>query len=206
MSLIDSPRDPGDLWPSRDRLEGYVRYCLVKNPGIFRNHFSQSLPRMVATIPGQYNTQCGIDVLAVDAHRPRRRLWLIEISRGRSVGAASIKELPPRVYARNKAQMSQAWRRAAADRFLETPASTKMLEKLFDVSGLNRDELLQLFEDYFDPDSDNSDRDDDIPKEPHRAAVVVPAGCHVAGSEAGLQFADDVYTFNWRFARGRRDW
>lgn len=206
MPSIDSPRDPGDVWPSRDRLEAYVRYCLVNNPGIFRNHFSESLPRMAATIPGQYNTQCGIDVLAIDSHRPRRRLWLIEISRGRRIGAGSIKELPARVYAGNKAQMSQAWRRAAADRFLETPTSTEMLQTLFDVSGLNRERLRELFEGYFEPKGDDSDGDDDIPKEPHKAAVVVPAGCHVAGSETGLQFADDVYTFHWLFARRRTDW
>jgi hypothetical protein len=31
---------------------------------IFPNHFSEILSRMVAMIPGQYNTQYGIDVLA----------------------------------------------------------------------------------------------------------------------------------------------
>jgi hypothetical protein len=186
MPPIYSSTDPGEVWPSTDRMEAYVRYCLVKNPGIFQNHFSENLPRMVATIPGQYDSQHGIDVIAIDGQRPRRRLWLIEISRGSKMGAASIKELLNRRYAGNRAQMSQEWRRAAADLFLQRLDSTKMLETLFDVSGLDQDDIEQQFEDYF---------------ESHQAAVVVPAGCHVAGNETGLQFADDIYTFNWRFAR-----
>jgi hypothetical protein len=183
--------DPGEVCPSGDRMEAYVRYCLVKNPGIFQNHFSENLPRMMATIPGQYDSQRGIDVIAVDGHRPRRRLWLIEISRGSRMGAASIKELPNRQYAGNKAQMSREWRRAAADLFLRRADSSKKLEALFDVPGLNREGLDQLFEEYF---------------ESHQAAVVVPAGCHVAGSGTGLQFAEDVFTFNWLFARQPMGW
>ena len=186
MPSIHALNDLGEAWLSGDRMEAYVRYCLVKNPGIFQNHFSESLPRMVATIPGQYDSQRGIDVIAVDGHRPRRRLWLIEISRGSKMGAASVKELLNRKYAGNKAQMALEWRRAAADLFLKRSDSTRMLETLFDVSGLEREDLEQQFEDYF---------------ESHQAAVVVPAGCHVAGNETGLQFADNIYTFNWRFAR-----
>lgn len=185
MPSIDRLTDLGEGFLSTDRMEAYVRYCLVQNPGIFRNHFSENLPRMVATIPGQYNKQCGIDIFAVDGHRPRRRLWLIEISRGRENGAALEKELPIRVYAGNKAQMSPAWRRAAADRFLRRTDSSEKLQALFDVPGLNREGLVQLFEDYF---------------ESHQAAAVVPAGCHVAGNETGLQFAADIYTFKWLFA------
>jgi hypothetical protein len=183
--------DPGEECPSTDRMEAYVRYCLVQNPGIFRNHFSESLPRMVATIPGQYNTQCGIDVIAVDGIRPRRRLWLIEISRGREKGAALEKELPNRIYAGNRAQMSLEWRRAAADRFLRRADSSEKLQTLFDVPGLRREGLEELFESYFDK---------------HQVAVVVPAGCHVAGNETGLRFAADIYTFNWLFANRRAGW
>jgi hypothetical protein len=183
--------DPGEACPSKDRMEAYVRYCLVQNPGIFRNHFSENLPRMVATIPGQYNTQCGIDVIAVDANRPRRRLWLIEISRGRKKGAASEKELPNRIYAGNKAQMSPEWRRAAAHRFLQRVDSSQKLQALFDVRGLDREGLEELFEDYF---------------ESHQAAVLVPAGCHVAGNQTGLRFASDIFTFNWLFTDRRKAW
>jgi hypothetical protein len=183
--------DPGEEWPSTDRMEGYVRYCLVQNPRIFRNHFFNSLPRMVATIPGQYNTQNGIDVLAVDATRPRRRLWLIEISRGRQKGAALEKELPERVYAGNRAQMSSPWRRAAADRFLERADSSQKLEALFDVRGLKRASLEQLFEDCFAS---------------HQVAIVVPAGCHVTGKRTELEFASAIFTFKWLFANRRTGW
>ena len=165
-----------------------MRCCLVNNPGIFENHFCESLPRMTTTIPGQYDSQRGIDVIAVDANRPRRRLWLIEISRGSKMGAVSVKELLNRRYAGNRAQMSPEWRRAAADLFLKRADTTRKLQILFDASGLSREAIGKLFEDYF---------------ESHQAAVVVPAGCHVAGNETGLRFADDIYTFNWRFARRR---
>jgi hypothetical protein len=191
MPAIDRLTDLGEKFPSTDRMEAYVRYCLVQNPGIFRNHFSENLPQMVATIPGQYNTQCGIDVLAVDGNRPRRRLWLIEISRGRERGAALEKELPNRLYAGNRAQMSLEWRRAAANRFLRRADSSEKLQALFDLSGLKRAALEELFENYFDS---------------HQAAVVVPSGCHVAGNETGLGFATDIYTFNWLFANRRTGW
>jgi hypothetical protein len=191
MPSIDRFRDLGEGFISTDRMEAYVRYCLVKNPGIFQNHFSENLPRMTATIPGQYDKQRGIDVVAVDGHRPRRRLWLFEISRGSKLGAASIKALPNRRYAGNKAQMSPEWRRAAADLFLQRVDSSEKLQALFDVPGLHREGLEQMFEDYFAS---------------HQAAVLVPAGCHVAGNDTGLQFADDIYTFNWLFARGQLDW
>lgn len=102
------------------------------------------------------------------------------------MGAASVKELLNRRYAGNKAQMAREWRRAAADRFLKRVDSSEKLEALFDVPGINREDLEELFEDYF---------------ESHQAAVLVPAGCHVAGNETGLVFAEDIYTFNWRFAR-----
>jgi hypothetical protein len=186
VSSIYALNDPGEAWPSNDRMEEYVRYSLVRNPGIFENHFSESLPRMVATIPGQYDSQRGIDIIAIDGQRPRRRLWFLEISRGSKMGAASVKELLNRRYAGNKAQMAREWRRAAADRFLKRVDSNEKLEALFDVPGIDREDLEELFEDYF---------------ESHRAAVVVPAGCHVAGNETGLVFAEDIYTFNWRFAR-----
>jgi hypothetical protein len=189
MSSSYSLKDPGEAWPSGDRMEAYVRYSLVRNPGIFENHFSENLPRMVATIPGQYDSQRGIDIVAIDGHRPRRRLWLIEISRGSKMGAASVKELLNRRYAGNKAQMAREWRRAAADRFLKRADSNDKLEALFDVPGVNREDLAELFEDYFDS---------------HQAAVVVPAGCHVVGEGTGLRFAEDIYTFNWRFARSAR--
>jgi hypothetical protein len=188
MPSIDRFRDLGEGFISTDRMEAYVRYCLVQNPGIFRNHFSEKLPRMVATIPGQHNKQHGIDVFAVDGYRTQRRLWLIEISRGRVVGAALEKELPNRVYAGNKAQMSPEWRRAAANKFLRRPDSTKKLQALFDVPGLDREGLERLFEDHF---------------QSHQAAVLVPAGCHVAGNETGLRFGADIYTFRWLFAGSR---
>jgi hypothetical protein len=189
MPSTDRFRDLGEGFTSTDRMEAYVRYCLVQNPGIFRNHFSETLPRMVATVPGQHNKQHGIDVFAVDGCRPQRRLWLIEISRGRVIGAALEKELPNRRYAGNKAQMSPEWRRAAADKFLQKAAdSTRKLQALFDVPGLDREHLEQLFENYF---------------QSHKAAVLVPAGCHVAGNETGLQFSGDIYTFRWLFADNR---
>jgi hypothetical protein len=182
-----------------DLLEGYVRYCLLNNPGIFQNHSLDPLPRMVATIPGQYNSQQGIDILALDE---QRQLWVIEVSRGRKTGAALIKELPERKYAGYKPQMSEEWRDAAATKFLKRPDSTKLLAKLFDVSGLDREELENLFDEKF---------------KTHQKAIVVPAGCDVGPVETkaskknysppgerprskidvpGLMFDTDIYTFD----------
>jgi hypothetical protein len=199
----DSSSVPGKKRKALDLLEGYVRYCLLNNPGIFQNHSLELLPRMVAAIPGQYNSTQGIDILALDKHR---RLWVIEVSRGRKRGALLTKELAERQYADYKPQMSKEWRDAAATRFLERPDSTQMLERLFDVSGLDREELEDLFDEKF---------------KTHRKAIVVPAGCDVAPVETkaskefyfragqkprskidvpGLMVATDIYTFSSPYA------
>jgi hypothetical protein len=92
------------------------------------HHVAKGLPRMTATIPGQYDSQHGIDIIAIDAHNPRRRMWLIEISRGREMGAGLVKQLDKRKYAGYQSQMSYRWRRAAADLFLQkNPKSTQGL-------------------------------------------------------------------------------
>jgi hypothetical protein len=186
-----------------DKLEQYVRYCLIHNPGVFQNHSGDGLPRMVATIPGQYNSTQGIDIFALDK---RRQLWVIEVSRGRKSGALLIKELAERRYAGYKPQMAEEWRDAASTKFLERPDSTQMLEKLFDVSGLDREELENLFSEKF---------------ETHRKAIVVPPGCHVAPVETkaskeyhsqpgqkprneidvpDIEFGEDIYTLNSPYA------
>ena len=186
-----------------DLLEGYVRYCLLNNPGVFQNHSEDALPRMVATIPGQYNSTQGIDIFALDE---QRQLWVIEVSRGRKRGALLIKELTEREYAGYKPQMSEEWRDAAATKFLQRPDATKMLEKLFDASGLDREELENLFDEKL---------------KAHRKAIVVPAGCDVGPVETkvskefysrpgqtprskidvpDLMFDTDIYTFNSPYA------
>jgi hypothetical protein len=199
MPVVDSSSVPRKKRKAPDLLEGYVRYCLLNNPGIFQNHCLEPLPRMVAAVPGQYNSRQGIDILALDEER---QLWVIEVSRGRKRGALLIKELAEREYAGYKPQMSEEWRDAAATRFLERPDSTQMLEKLFDVSGLDREELEDLFNEKL---------------KTHRKAIVVPAGCDVAPVETkaskefyfqpgqkprskidvpDLMVATDIYTFN----------
>ena len=199
MPVVDSSSVLRKRRKAPDRLEEYVRYCLLNNPGIFQNHSLEPLPRMVTAIPGQYNSQQGIDILALDE---QRQLWVIEVSRGRKRGALLIKELAERRYAGHKPQMSEEWRDAAVTKFLERPDSTKMLEKLFDVSGLDREELENLFAGKF---------------KAHRKAIVVPAGCDVGPVETkaskefyfrsgqeprnkidvpGLMFDEDIYTFN----------
>jgi hypothetical protein len=204
MPGIDSSSGAGKRRKAPDLLEGYVRYCLVNNPGIFQNHSLEPLPRMVAVIPGQYNKSSqGIDILALDE---KRQLWVIEVSRGHKRGALLIKELEERQYADYKPQMSGEWRDAAATRFLERPGATQMLETLFDVSGLDREELESLFNEKF---------------KTHRKAIVVTAGCDVAPVETkaskkiyyrlgqkprskidvpDLMVATDIYTFNSPYA------
>jgi hypothetical protein len=203
MPMVDSSSVRQKKRKAPDLLEGYVRYCLLNNPGIFQNHSEDALPRMVAAIPGQYNSQQGIDILALDEPR---QLWVIEVSRGRKRGALLVKELAERRYADYKPQMSEEWRDAAATKFLKRPDSIKMLEKLFDVSGLDLEELENLFDEKF---------------KTHRKAIVVPAGCDVGPVETtaskefysrpgqtprskidvpDLMFDTDIYTFNSPYA------
>jgi hypothetical protein len=229
MPLVDYPTDPGAEWPSQDHLENVVRYCLVKNPGIFTNSLDQPIPQMVATIPGQYDeNNHGIDVIAIDAHDrepfdeeteepPKRRLWLIEVSGGSRIRnkkgvplpySVLTKELPDREFAGYNPQMSKRWRLEAAEKFLKRPESTEKLERLFDVSGYSPEEVRDRFRKYY---------------ESHKMAVIVPAGTIVVPAETkasrihyskpgqklrrqietDIKVGLDIYTFNWN-ERSRR--
>jgi hypothetical protein len=168
--------DAGRRWGSTDRLEGYVRDRLVNYPGFFRNHFGESLPLMQSTVPGQFNgSGHGIDIIALDG---KRRLWIIEVSRGSSFGAAFVKHLGRRKD--GSSQMSPAWRIQKKDKFLDLPDAEDKLIALFDAPGMSRDAIRSLFERKLDE---------------HRVAVLVPEGCHVEGLQTGISFAEDIYTF-----------
>jgi hypothetical protein len=168
--------DAGRKWGSSDRLEGYVRDRLVNYPHFFQNHLGESLPLMRATIPGQFNESGhGIDILALDG---RRRLWIIEVSRGSRFGAAFVKHLGRRKD--GSSQMSPAWRVQKKDKFLEQPDAFDKLIALFDTEGMSREAIRDLLEHKL---------------EEHRVAVLVPEGCHVEGLETEISFAQDVYTF-----------
>jgi hypothetical protein len=121
--------DAGRRWGSGDRLEAYVRDRLVNYPHFFRNHEGDDLPPMSVTIPGQFNKSGhGIDILALDN---RRTLWIIEVSRGSSRGAALVKHLGKRKD--GNSQMSPAWRTQKKAKFLELPDSYEKLIVLFDL-------------------------------------------------------------------------
>jgi hypothetical protein len=168
--------DAGRRWGSGDQLEGYVRDRLVNYPHFFKNHEGDDLPLMSATIPGQFNRSGhGIDIMALDQ---RRTLWIIEVSRGSTRGAALIKQLGTRKD--GNAQMSPAWRTQKKDKFLELPNSYEKLVALFDAQGMSEVDVLSLF------DSKLND---------HRVAIVVPDGCHVEGLNTGVSFGQEIYTF-----------
>ena len=159
--------DAGRRWGSGDRLEAYVRDRLVNYPHFFRNHEGDDLPPMSVTIPGQFNKSGhGIDILALDH---RRMLWIIEVSRGSSLGAALVKHLGKRKD--GNSQMSPAWRTQKKARFLELPDSYEKLIALFDAPGLPPEEARNLFESKLDQ---------------HRVAIVVPDGCP---SKASIQIS-----------------
>lgn len=168
--------DAGRRWGSGDRLEAYVRDRLVNYPHFFRNHEGDDLPPMSVTIPGQFNKSGhGIDILALDHWRT---LWIIEVSRGSSRGAALVKHLGKRKD--GNSQMSPAWRTQKKARFLELPDSYEKLIALFDVSGLPPEDARNLFESKLNE---------------HRVAIVVPDGCHVEGQNTDISFGREIYTF-----------
>jgi hypothetical protein len=169
-------KDAGRQWRSDDRLEAYVRDRLVNYPRFFKNHMFDDLPLMQATIPGQFNQSGhGIDILALDT---RRTLWILEVSRGSRIGAASVKHLGLRKD--GNSQMSPAWRLQKQNSFLKLPDATAKLMALFDAQGTSEDGIRELFERKL---------------ENHRVAVLVPEGCHVEGLNTELSFGQDVYTF-----------
>ena len=168
--------DAGRQWRSSDRLEAYVRDRLVNYPGFFTNFYGTALPSMTATIPGQFNRSGhGVDIWALDR---ARSLWILEVSRGSLQGAASFKELGLRTD--GNAQMSPAWRELKKQKFLELDDADEKLQALLDVSGMPKPQARQLFNAKY---------------EKHKAAVIVPEGCHVQGHNTQLSFAEDIYTF-----------
>jgi hypothetical protein len=168
--------DAGRRWGSDDKLEGFVRDHLVQYARFFQNHVGDYLPRMSATIPGQFNASGhGIDIMALDDDR---RLWIIEVSRGSIRGAGSVKLLGTRKD--GNAQMSRAWRTLKKDKFLELPDAQEKLTALFDVPGMPKKDLLTLF---------------DAKLDKHKVAIVVPEGCHVEGARTRISFGFAIYTF-----------
>lgn len=168
--------DAGRKWGSGDRLEAYVRDRLVNYPNFFKNHMGDDLPQMAATIPGQFNESGhGIDILSLDG---QRRLWIIEVSRGSTMGAGFVKHLGRRKD--GSSQMSPAWRTKKKDEFLKLSDANDKLIALFDVQGMKETDVRDLFASKLDS---------------HRVAIVVPEGCHVEGENTEINFGRDIYTF-----------
>ena len=168
--------DNGRKWGSGDRFEAYVRDRLVNYPHFFKNHVGDDLPRMNATVPGQFNDSGHwIDIMAIDRNRT---LWIIEVSRGSKLGAGFVKHLGVRKD--GNSQMSPAWRIQKKDKFLGQADATEKLVALFDAEGMSDDGIRDLF---------------DRKIETHRVAVLVPEGCHVEGLRTELSFGQDIYTF-----------
>jgi hypothetical protein len=168
--------DAGGKWGSDDKLEGFVRSHLVQYSRFFQNHGGGYLPRMNATIPGQFNLSGhGIDIMALDEWR---QLWIIEVSRGSIRGAGLVKLLGERVD--GNSQMSPAWRELKKDQFLKLADADEKLTALLDVQGTTKKDLHTLF---------------DAKLKNHRVAIVVPAGCHVEGQDTGISFGREIYTF-----------
>lgn len=168
--------DAGRKWGSSDRFEAYVRDRLVNYPHFFKNHAGDDLPQMTVTIPGQFNNSGhGIDIMALDLSRT---LWIIEVSRGSTRGAALVKHLGTRKD--GNSQMSPAWRTQKKTAFLKLPDAHEKLVALFDASGMPETDARRLFESKLAQ---------------HRVAIAVPDGCHVEGHNTEIRFGQDIYTF-----------
>jgi hypothetical protein len=174
-----------DRWTSDDGAEQYVRQLLVESRRAFENHWldadterGEFLPLMRETIPGQYGSNHGIDIFARD---DLGHLWVIEVSRGTPRGAARFKGGgKPVKYAGLRLQMSEEWRRAAAEKFLaEQPDAIAMLRDLLhedaapDAAVRERFRMLMLA---------------------HRKAIIIPLGAHFDAIGTDLDFTREVYT------------
>ena len=173
-----------NAWKSSDAAEQYVRDLLVRYDDAFENHWISAsseqgdyLTMMRATIPGQWGSNHGIDVIALDV---TGRLWLIEVSRGTRRGAARFKGGgKPVKYADYKLQMSVNWREAAADRFLtKVPNAPDMLRYLFDEQ-LSDKRVVDKFRML-------------LPN--HNKAVIIPVGAHFDAIGTDVNFNTEVYT------------
>jgi hypothetical protein len=176
-------RDP-NAWKSTDGAEQYVRDLLVRYDDVFENHWfddrterGEYLTLMQATVPGQFGSNHGIDVIALDV---TGKLWLIEVSRGQRRGATRFKGGgKPVKYAGNQLQMSLKWRTMAAERFLtETTDAPAMLRYLFDET-LNDRQVVEKFRMM-------------LPN--HRRAVIIPLGAHFDAIGTDVDFNTEVYT------------
>jgi hypothetical protein len=174
-----------DHWTSDDSAEQYVRQLLVSSRHAFENHWldadterGEFLPLMQETIPGQYGNGKGIDIFSIDDVGV---LWVIEVSRGTPRGAARFKGGgKPVKYAESTLQMSEKWRRAATEKFLnENADAPQMLRELLhderatDGSVKNRFRLLMHL---------------------HRKAIIIPLGAHFDAIATDIDFTRDVYT------------
>ena len=165
-------------------MRQYVRDLLIRHDNAFENHWfddatghGEYLTLMQATVPGQFGNNHGIDVIALDF---TRRLWLIEVSRGRRGGAARFKGggLPVK-YAGGKLQMSSQWRLAAANQFVsKTPDAFDKLRYLFD-ERLSDKQVATKFQALLLT---------------HRKAVIIPLGAHFDAIGTDLDFNTEVYT------------
>lgn len=161
------------------RMENYVRGCLVQYSRMFSNYYGDFLPRMRTAVPGQFNKSGhGIDILALD---DGGQLWVIEVSTGKPEGMSGciVKTLDNRKRAGGKAQMSPEWRTYAFDGLKKSPDLIKRLSALLERPESEREILLQLFSAKFAD---------------HSYAIVVPEGCHVEGDNPGIEFAGSIYT------------
>lgn len=173
-----------NAWKSTDAAEQYVRDLLVRYDDVFENNWfdvqterGEYLTLMQATIPGQFGSNHGIDVIALDV---TGKVWLIEVSRGTRGGAARFKGGgKPVKYADYQLQMSLKWRMMAAHRFLtETPDAPAMLRYLFDDT-LNDRQIADKFR---------------MMLPTHRKAVIIPLGAHFDAIGTDVDFNTEVYT------------
>lgn len=171
-------------WTSDDAAEQYVRDLLVRHSQAFENHWLDSvtergeyLPVMRETIPGQYGANHGVDIFAIDGSD---RLWIIEVSRGSQRGAARFKGGgKPVKYAGYQLQMSEAWRLAAAEKFIrDLPQAADMLRDLLRDDGSD-EHVKQRFRSLLVD---------------HQKAIIIPLGAHFDAIGTDVDFAQEVYT------------
>jgi hypothetical protein len=176
-------------WKSGDRFEGMVRGLLVSCADAFENHWTDAygrgrfLPQMEETIPGQFNgSGHGVDIFGLDVEG---RLWILEVSRGKRMGATVSKGGgDPVRYAGGALQMSEDWRREATRLFLDLqPNALAMLRDLLHLDRSEDAAVLGYFRQLY---------------EKHRKGVVIPEGGYFDTTGTDIRFEQDVYTIKVR--------
>ncbi len=162
---------------SAKKFEPFIREAIKDEQMVrgIQNVEGKSLPKMTHTSAGQFNRSGnGVDIFGVDESGD---LWIIEVS------VAETKELRNVKYA-GADQMTESWRKAAVNKFLEKDTAIQEVRELFPHWGSDLSDEDVKF--WFRSKASNG-----------KYAFVVPEGSTVRPNSSTEFIARDVYTYHF---------